>query len=106
MEPRPTEIQTKPRRMRLKDELLLALLPTAAVLLTLALVESLGGQHLLCATLASSAFLIYLDPEHETNAVRTLVLSQMMAAGWDGPCGPSLVRVMCQPALRCRCSFC
>jgi CBS-domain-containing membrane protein len=35
----------------------------------------------LCAALASSAFLIYLDPEHETNAVRTLVLSQMMAAG-------------------------
>jgi CBS-domain-containing membrane protein len=81
MEPRPTEIQTKPRRTRLKDELLLALLPTATVLLTLALVESLGGQHLLCAALASSAFLIYLDPEHETNTVRTLVLSQMMAAG-------------------------
>jgi len=81
MEPRPTEIKTKPRRMRLRDELILALLPTATVLLTLALVESLGGQHLLCAALASSAFLIYLDPEHETNAVRTLVLSQMMAAG-------------------------
>jgi CBS-domain-containing membrane protein len=81
MEPRPPEIQTKPRRMRLKDELLLALLPTATVLLTLALVENFGGQHLLCAALASSAFLIYLDPEHETNAVRTLVLSQMMAAG-------------------------
>ena len=82
MEPRPTEIQKKPRRLRLKDELLLALLPTATVLLTLALVEHLGGrQHLLCAALASSAFLIYLDPDHETNAVRTLVLSQMMAAG-------------------------
>ena len=82
MEPRPTEIQKKSRRLRLKDELLLALLPTATVLLTLALVEHLGGrQHLLCAALASSAFLIYLDPEHETNAVRTLILSQMMAAG-------------------------
>ncbi len=56
MEPRPTEIQTKPRRMRLKDELLLALLPTATVLLTLALVERLGGQHLLCAALASTRF--------------------------------------------------
>src|SRR5258706_15776031 len=82
MESRPTKIQTKPRRTRLKDELLLALLPTATVLLTLALAESLGGrQHLLCAALASSAFLIYLDPEHETNAVRTMVLSQMIAAG-------------------------
>jgi hypothetical protein len=69
MELRPTEIETKPRRVRLKDGLLLALLPTATVLLTLALVERLGGQHLLCAALASSAFLIYLDPEHEANAV-------------------------------------
>jgi CBS-domain-containing membrane protein len=74
------ETQTQSRRMRLKEELLLALLPTATVLLTLGLVERLGRQHLLCAALASSAFLIYLDPEHETNAVRTLVLSQTAAA--------------------------
>lgn len=34
--------------------------------------------------LASSAFLIYLDPQHGTNTVRTLVISQMLAAtlGW------------------------
>ena len=70
----------KPRRLRLKDELLLALLPTATVLLTLALVKSLGRPHLLCAALASSAFLIYLDPEHDTNLVRTLILSQTAAA--------------------------
>src|SRR5579862_8168324 len=75
------EIQTRPRRLRLKEEVLLAMLPTATVLVTLALVEKLGRQHLLCAALASSAFLIYLDPEHETNAVRTLVLSQTIAAG-------------------------
>lgn len=75
------ETQAKPRRLRLQDELLLALLPTATVLLTMALVEKFGGRHLLCAALASSAFLIYLDPEHETNAVRTLVLSQTAAAG-------------------------
>ena len=74
------ETPTKPRCLRLKDELLLALLPTATVLLTLGLVEKLGRQHLLCAALASSAFLIYLDPEHQTNAVRTLVLSQALAA--------------------------
>ena len=72
--------QTKPRRLRLREEILLALLPTATVLITLALVQRLGEQHLLCAALASSAFLIYLDPEHETNAVRTLVLSQTAAA--------------------------
>lgn len=29
---------------------------------------------------ALSAFLVYLDPQHGTNSVRTLVLSQMMAA--------------------------
>jgi CBS-domain-containing membrane protein len=72
--------RAKAGRLRLKDQLLLALLPTATVLLTLGLVEKLGRQHLLCAALASSAFLIYLDPEHETNTVRTLVLSQAAAA--------------------------
>jgi CBS-domain-containing membrane protein len=44
----------------------------------------LSEQRLLFASLASSAFLIYLDPQHGTNAVRTLVLSHLMAAliGW------------------------
>lgn len=32
------------------------------------------------ASLASSAFLIYLDPQHGTNSIRTLALSQVMAA--------------------------
>ena len=47
-------------------------------------VEVLSQQRLLFASLASSAFLIYLDPQHGTNAVRTLVLAQSMAAviGW------------------------
>ncbi len=67
--------------LSLVGELLLAVLPTATVLLTLGLVKSLGRQHLLCATLASSALLIYLDPEHETNAVRTLLVAQLTAAG-------------------------
>jgi CBS-domain-containing membrane protein len=76
------EAQAKSRRLQLKDEFLLALLPTATVLVTVALVEKLGQrQHLLCAALASSAFLIYLDPDHETNAVRSLVLSQTLASG-------------------------
>ncbi len=68
------------RRLRLADELLLALLPTATVLLVLALVEALSRQRLLFASLASSAFLIYLDPRHGTNAVRTLVVAQVSAA--------------------------
>ena len=61
-------------------ELLLALLPTATVLAVLGLVEALNRQRLLFASLASSAFLIYLDPRHATNAVRTLVLAQVSAA--------------------------
>lgn len=72
------------RRLHLKDELVLALLPTAMVLVVLALVEAISEQRLLFASLASSAFLIYLDPQHGTNTARTLVVSQMMAAlvGW------------------------
>jgi CBS-domain-containing membrane protein len=72
------------RRGGLRGELLLALLPTATVLLALAFVEALARQRLLFASLASSAFLIYLDPQHEMNRVRTLVSSQLGAAciGW------------------------
>lgn len=81
--PLPTEWVMK-RRLGLRDELLLAVLPTATVLLVLGLVKALGRQHLLCATLASSAMLIYLEPRHKTNTVRTLVLAQTGAAlvGW------------------------
>lgn len=68
------------RRLTLKDELLLAVLPTATILLVLAMVEVLTEQRLLFASLASSAFLIYLDPQHGTNSVRTLILAQMTAA--------------------------
>lgn len=72
------------RRLGLKGELLLATAPTVVVLGVLALVEILSRQRLLFASLASSAFLIYLDPQHGTNSVRTLVSAQMMAAaiGW------------------------
>ncbi len=44
-----------------------------------ALVEVLSQQRLLFASLASSAFLIYLDPQHGVNSVRTLVVSQLLA---------------------------
>lgn len=68
------------RRLNLGGEFALALLPTITVLGVLGLVEVLSRQRLLFASLASSAFLIYLDPQHGTNTVRTLVMSQMMAA--------------------------
>lgn len=69
------------RRLGLKAEFLLALLPTVTVLLVLGFVELLTSHRLLFASLASSAFLIYLDPEHGMNSVRTLVGAQLLAAG-------------------------
>ena len=61
--------------------LLLALLPTVTVLPMLGVIEAFGRHQLLYSSLASSAFLIYLEPEHEMNGVRALVVSQMTAAG-------------------------
>lgn len=72
--------RSKRSRLNLKGELALAIAPTLTVLGVLALVEVLSRQRLLFASLAASAFLIYLDPQHHTNTVRTLVLAQMMAA--------------------------
>ncbi|KON81672.1 HPP family protein [Azoarcus sp. PA01] len=73
--------RTSPRRLGLRGEMLLALLPTLTVLAVLGLVQMLSDQRLLFASLASSAFLIYLEPEHATNRVTTLVVAQMSAAG-------------------------
>lgn len=72
------------KRLDLRGELTLALLPTLTVLVVLGFVEILSQQRLLFASLASSAFLIYLDPQHGTNSVRTLAVSQLLAAalGW------------------------
>jgi CBS-domain-containing membrane protein len=80
LEPVPGADRSVRRRLALRHELVLALLPTVVVLLVLFFVEMLSEQRLLFASLASSAFLIYLDPEHGTNRVRTLVLSQALAA--------------------------
>jgi CBS-domain-containing membrane protein len=75
------DTRTKLRhRLGLKGELALAALPTLTVLAVLVLVETLSQQRLLFASLASSAFLIYLDPHHNMNAVRTLVISQLLSA--------------------------
>jgi len=80
------------RRLTLRDEFLLALSPTATVLVVYALVDVVARQRLLFTALAASAFLIYLDPRYGVNAVKTLVLSQLMAATmgflaflWLGP---------------------
>ena len=68
------------KRLNLKGEFALALLPTVTVLVVFAFVQALGDRHLLFASLASSAFLIYLDPRHRANSVRTLVIAQTSAA--------------------------
>lgn len=68
------------RPFTLGEELMLATLPTATMLLVLVVVEQLADQRLLFASLASSAFLIYVDPGHVTNRVRTLVLAHGAAA--------------------------
>ncbi|GJG86508.1 hypothetical protein tb265_16890 [Gemmatimonadetes bacterium T265] len=75
---------TARRRLGLRGELALAALPTATVLLVLAFVEAVARQRLLFASLASSAFLIYLDPGHPSNGVRTVLLAQVAGAvfGW------------------------
>lgn len=67
-------------RLSLKGEFALALAPTLTVLCVFSLVEVLSRQRLLFASLASSAFLIYLEPRHGTNSVRTLVVAQTLAA--------------------------
>lgn len=84
IEPSPPALRRARARLPLRGELVLAALPTTTVLAMLALVEALTEQRLLFASLASSAFLIYLDPEHGANRVAALVLSQALAAwlGW------------------------
>jgi CBS-domain-containing membrane protein len=79
---KPVEGAARPLRQRLglKGELALALLPTIVVLGVLLFVNILTQQRLLFASLSASAFLIYLDPEHGTNRMRTLIIAQMSAA--------------------------
>ena len=79
----------RPGRQRLgwRSELLLVLLPTGTVLLVLGLVEAFSRQRLLFASLAASAFLIYLEPQHGTNSVRTLSMDERCII-WMA-CGPA-----------------
>lgn len=81
--PNPDDLEAAPidrRPFTLKEELWLALLPTAIVILLLFLVEAVAEQRILFASLASSAFLIYVDPGHAINRVRTVVLAHGVAA--------------------------
>ncbi len=55
-------------------------MPAATIIAVLILLESFSKQQLLFSSLASSAFLIYLDPRHPTNSIRTLSIAQMSAA--------------------------
>ena len=84
MQPGSSTTRRLRQRLTLRGELLLALLPTLTVLAMLWLLEAPSNQRLLFASLASSAFLIYLDPEHGTNTMHTLVLSHVLAAVLGG----------------------
>ncbi len=82
--PIPGAFRSVERRLGLKAEIIMILPPTLAVLAVLTLIRDLAGQRLLFAPLAASAFLIYLDPEHHMNSIRTLLVSQLGGAliGW------------------------
>jgi CBS-domain-containing membrane protein len=68
------------RRFNFKTEILLAVMPATMIIAVLMLLEVFTNQKLLFSSLASSAFLIYMDPKHPTNRVRTLVIAQISAA--------------------------
>lgn len=66
------------RRGGLRGELLLALPPTITVLVSLGLITAFQRQPVLFASLASSAFLIYLDPRHPANSARIVVTAHLI----------------------------
>src|SRR6202043_3890544 len=67
-------------RLSVRQQFGLAIMPTVVVLLMVACVQVLSDQLLIFASLASSAFLVYLDPEHSTNRARTFLIAQGSAA--------------------------
>jgi CBS-domain-containing membrane protein len=80
IQPSERHVRTARRHLGRRQELLLALLPTVTVLAVFAIVEQFTEHRLLFASLASSAFLIYLDPHHGTNSTRTLLIAQLGGA--------------------------
>lgn len=67
------------RRGGLLGELGLAVLPTLTVLGVVFLLEATRHAHVLFASLASSAFLVYRDPLHPVNSVRVMAGSHLIA---------------------------
>lgn len=80
LEPTPTRTRFLRKRLSLKEEFTLAVLPLATVLLVLFLIEPLTQQPLLFSSLASSAFFIYLEPRHGANTIRSIAAAHMIAA--------------------------
>ena len=68
------------RRYDIKTEIALAIMPALVVIAVLILLEAFSKQQLLFSSLASSAFLIYVDPQHPTNSIRTLMIAQLSAS--------------------------
>lgn len=68
------------RRYDLQTDILLAILPTIIMIAVLMLLNTFGKQEIIFSSLASSAFLIYLDPKHPTNTIRTLLIAQLSAS--------------------------
>jgi CBS-domain-containing membrane protein len=68
------------RRLPLSREIALVLLPTATILMALGCVQAFQSQQVLFASLASSAFLIYLNPGQRGASLRALTISQSLAA--------------------------
>jgi hypothetical protein len=70
-------------------------LPTLTVIGILSLIAQVNNQHFLFSSLASSALLIDLDPEHTTNTARTLIIAHLLAAsaglGMDIMSGPGYI---------------
>jgi hypothetical protein len=63
-------------RLSVRQQFCLALMPTVIVLLMVGCVQALRNQPLTFTSLASSAFLVYLDPEHPSNRVRAFLIAQ------------------------------
>lgn len=68
------------RQIGLKGELVLAVLPTAMVLIVIWLLDVAANRQVLFTSLASSAFLIYREPTHPMNSIPTLVVAHTLAA--------------------------
>ena len=68
------------RRYDLQTDVLLALMPASVMEGVLLLLNLFGKQEALFSSLASNAFLIYLNPQHPANSVRTLIIAQLSAA--------------------------